>query len=56
MKLEERVAEATVKKMEADALAKALEMRIWIIHECSKRKNELGMTDEEIDWYLLLDG
>ena len=53
--LEERVAEATILKMKEDAKALAIDTRIKIIRERARLKNELDMSDEDLDRYLPLE-
>ena len=53
--LEERVAEATIRKMEEDARSLAMDTRIKVLRECDRLKNKRGMFDENLDRYLPLD-
>ena len=55
VQLEERVAEATVRKMEEDARALAVDTRIKILRERDRLKKESNMTEEQLDKYLPLD-
>ena len=55
VQLEERVAEAMVRKMEEDARALAIDTKIKILRKCDRLKKESNMTEEQLDKYLPLD-